>query len=95
MMDVAGLAPIEQTALLTEYARALDSARAHPILADPLAGATVAQIDSDFASLGATASVVALVALRAKMLDERIRAFIAAHSDAVVVDLGSTARSIG
>ena len=89
MMDVAGLAPIEQTALLTEYARALDSAHAHPILADPLASATVAQIDCDFTSLGATASVVALVALRAKMLDERIRAFVAAHSDAVVVDLGS------
>ncbi|WP_349268784.1 putative O-methyltransferase Omt [Mycolicibacterium parafortuitum] len=88
-MDVSGLAPIEQTALLTEYCRALDSRAARPILGDPLADATVRQIDHDFTTLGATPSVVALVALRAKMLDERIRAFVSAHPDAVVVDLGA------
>ncbi|MGE2835916.1 class I SAM-dependent methyltransferase [Mycobacterium sp. SMC-4] len=88
-MDVSGLAPLEQTALLTEYCRALDSAAPRPILGDLTAPATVAQIDHDFATLGATPSVVALVSLRAKMLDERIRAFVAAHPDAVVVDLGA------
>ncbi|CAA0106964.1 Uncharacterised protein [Mycolicibacterium vanbaalenii] len=88
-MDVSGLEPIEQTALLTEYARALDSRAAHPILGDALAAATVDKIEFDFAGLGATASVVALVALRAKMLDERIRAFVAENPGAVVVDLGA------
>lgn len=88
-MDVTGLAPIEQTALLTEYARALDSASRRPVLGDAFAEATVAKIDYDFATLGATPSVVALVAMRAKMLDERIRAFVAAHPDALVVDLGA------
>lgn len=88
-MDVTGLAPIEQTALLTEYCRALDSRSEKPILGDPRADATVRQIDHDFAALGARPSVVALVALRAKMLDERIRAYVAANPAAVVVDIGA------
>ncbi|MDA2893487.1 class I SAM-dependent methyltransferase [Mycolicibacterium sp. BiH015] len=88
-MDVSGLAPIEQTALLTEYCRALDSRAEKPILGDTHADATVRQIDHDFAGLGARPSVVALVALRAKMLDERIRAHVAANSAAVIVDIGA------
>ncbi|MGB1225782.1 MAG: class I SAM-dependent methyltransferase [Mycobacterium sp.] len=88
-MDVSGLATIEQTALLTEYCRALDSRATRPILGDPLADATVRNIDFDFSGLAATPSVVALVALRAKMLDERIRGFIAKNPEAVVVDIGA------
>jgi O-methyltransferase involved in polyketide biosynthesis len=88
-MDVSGLEPIEQTALLTEYCRALDSRAARPILGDPLADSTVSNIDFDFSGLAATPSVVALVALRAKMLDERIRGFIAKNPEAVVVDIGA------
>ncbi|WP_231750845.1 class I SAM-dependent methyltransferase [Mycobacterium sp. NAZ190054] len=88
-MDVSGLTPIEQTALLTEYCRALDSRAARPILGDRHAEVTVGEIDYDFTTLAATPSVVPLVALRAKMLDERIRSFITEHPDAVVVDLGA------
>ncbi|TPG32309.1 class I SAM-dependent methyltransferase [Mycolicibacterium hodleri] len=88
-MDVGGLTPIEETALLTQYARALDSRRSRPILGDSLANEVIAKIDYDFASLAATPSVVCLVALRAKMLDARIRAFVAEHPDAVVVDIGA------
>ncbi len=88
-MDVSGLEPIEQTALLTEYCRALDSRAEQPILGDTLADATIGKIDYDFTSLAATPSVVPLVALRAKMLDERIRMFVGENPDAVVVDLGA------
>ncbi|MGD9619455.1 MAG: class I SAM-dependent methyltransferase [Mycolicibacterium sp.] len=88
-MDVSHLDPIEQTALLTEYCRALDHRASRPILGDDLADRTVSQIDFDFAGLAATPSVVALVALRAKMLDARIRGFIDANTDPVVVDLGA------
>ena len=88
-MDVGALTPIEQTTLLTEYARALDSRAAHPILADPLSEDTIGRIDYDFDSLGAIPSVVCLVALRAKMLDAQLRTFIARHPDAVIVDLGA------
>jgi len=83
------LSPIEQTAFLTEYARALDSRWARPILGDTLAHDVVGNIDYDFAGLGVQTSVVCQTALRAKMLDDRVRAFVAAHPDAVVVDLGA------
>lgn len=86
---VAALTPLEQTALLTEYARALDSRWQRPILGDPLADQIVSQIDYDFAGFGVPANIVCQTALRAKMLDDRLREFTARHPDAVVVDLGA------
>jgi O-methyltransferase involved in polyketide biosynthesis len=83
------LTPVEQTAFLTEYARALDSRWPRPILGDTLANDVVGKIDYDFAGLGVQTSVVCQTALRAKMLDDRVRRFIAEHPDAVVVDLGA------
>jgi O-methyltransferase involved in polyketide biosynthesis len=83
------LSPIEQTAFLTEYARALDSRWPRPILGDSLADGVVGKIDYDFAGLGVQASVVCQAALRAKMLDDRLRRFVGDHPDAVVVDLGA------
>jgi O-methyltransferase involved in polyketide biosynthesis len=83
------LSPIEQTAFLTEYARALDSQWPRPILGDVLAHEVVGKVDYDFAGLGVQTSVVCQTALRAKMLDDRVRAFISEHPDAVVVDLGA------
>ncbi|HKV20694.1 MAG TPA: class I SAM-dependent methyltransferase [Mycobacterium sp.] len=83
------LSPIEQTAFLTEYARALDAGWAEPILGDTLASEVVDRIDYDFHGLGVQSSVVCQTALRAKMLDDRVRAFVQRHSDAVVVDLGA------
>jgi O-methyltransferase involved in polyketide biosynthesis len=83
------LSPVEQTAFLTVYARALDSRWPRPILGDALADEVVARIDYDFAGLGVQTAVVCQCALRAKMLDDRVRDFIAQHSDAVVVDLGA------
>ncbi|MDT5102617.1 MAG: hypothetical protein QOI25_130, partial [Mycobacterium sp.] len=83
------LTPVEQTAFLTEYARALDSRWPRPILGDTLADEVVGAVDYDFAGLGVQTSVVCQTALRAKMLDDRVRRFITEHPDAVVVDLGA------
>jgi len=83
------LTPVEQTAFLTVYARALDSRWRRPILGDRLADEVVGRIDYDFAGLGVQASVVCQTALRAKMLDDRVRDFVHKHHDAVVVDLGT------
>jgi O-methyltransferase involved in polyketide biosynthesis len=88
-IDVHDLSPLEQTALLTQYARALDSRWSRPILGDTLADDIIGKIDYDFAALGVPKSVVCQASLRAKMLDERVRAFTAEHPDAVVVDLGA------
>jgi O-methyltransferase involved in polyketide biosynthesis len=86
---ITELTPIERTALLTEYARALDSRWPRPILADAMADQIVSKIDYDFAGLGVPTSVVCQSALRAKMLDDRVRDFTSQHPDAVVVDLGA------
>lgn len=88
-VDVSDLTPLEQTALLTQYARALDSEWPRPILGDKLAHDIVDKIDYDFGALGVPTSVVCQAALRAKMLDDRVRAFVREHPDAVVVDLGA------
>ncbi|GAS98251.1 O-methyltransferase [Mycolicibacterium canariasense] len=88
-VDTAELSAVEQTALLTVYARALDSRWQQPILGDTLADDVVGKIDYDFAGLGVQTSVVCQAALRAKMLDDRIRDFVVRHPDAVVVDLGA------
>src|ERR1700735_5549777 len=86
---ITDLTPVEQTAFVTQYARALDSRWPRPILGDTLADEIVAKIDYDFHSLGVPASAVRQTALRAKMLDDRVRDFVAEHPDAVVVDLGA------
>jgi O-methyltransferase involved in polyketide biosynthesis len=83
------LTPVERTAFLTEYARALDSRWPRPILGDTLADDVVAKIDYGFTGLGVQTSVVCQTALRAKMLDDRVRDFVERHADAVVVDLGA------
>jgi O-methyltransferase involved in polyketide biosynthesis len=88
-LDVTELSQLEQTALLTQYARALDSRWARPILGDTLADDIVRKIDYDFTGLGVPTSVVCQSALRAKMLDDRVRAFVAERPAAVVVDLGA------
>ncbi|MGB8405457.1 MAG: class I SAM-dependent methyltransferase [Mycobacterium sp.] len=87
-ISVESLTPLEKTALLTVYARALDNRARRSILSDTWADSVVAAIDYDFAGLRVQTSVACQTALRAKMLDDRVRVFTAAHPDAVVVDLG-------
>src|SRR6201993_3795097 len=86
---IADLTPVELTAFVTQYGRALDRRWPRPILGDTLAAEIVANIDFDFDGLGVPASAVRQTALRAKMLDDRLRDFVAQHPDAVVVDLGA------
>jgi O-methyltransferase involved in polyketide biosynthesis len=86
---ITDLTPVERTALVTLYARALDSRCPRPILGDRLAADIVARIDYDFEALGVPSSAVRQTALRAKLLDERARRFIGEQPDAVVVDLGA------
>jgi O-methyltransferase involved in polyketide biosynthesis len=88
-INVDGLAPVERTAFLTLYARALDSRCRRPILFDTVAGDVASKLDYDFDAMRIRAGVRCPVALRAKMLDERIQRFTTEHPDAVVVDLGA------
>ncbi|MEB3021865.1 class I SAM-dependent methyltransferase [[Mycobacterium] crassicus] len=88
-ITVSEFSLVEQTAFLTAYARALDNRAPVPILGDKLSDRVVGLIDYDFAAFRIPASVVRQTALRAKMLDDRVRAFTTANPDAVVVDLGA------
>ena len=87
--SVAGLSPLEKTGLLTLYARVLDSRSPQPILGDVLADEISRGIDYEFGTLPLPPSVRYPVALRAKLLDERVRMFVAQHPNAVVVDVGA------
>ncbi|BBX44557.1 class I SAM-dependent methyltransferase [Mycobacterium cookii] len=86
---ISRLTPVELTAFVTQYARALDSRWPTPILGDTLADDIVSKIAYDFDAMGVPSSAVRQTALRAKMLDDRVRRFVAEHPDAVVVDLGA------
>jgi O-methyltransferase involved in polyketide biosynthesis len=88
-IDVSDFTPLERTALLTQYARALDSRWPRPILGDTLADEIVAKVDFDFHALGVPSSAVRQTALRAKMLDDRARSYISEHPNAVIVALGA------
>ncbi|GAA1970798.1 class I SAM-dependent methyltransferase [Amycolatopsis minnesotensis] len=83
---------VQETLLLTLYARAKDSALPRPVLGDTrsaeLAGEIARETGYDFAKLKASATLARSTALRAKRLDETVRAFVASHPDAVVLDLG-------
>ncbi|BBX14796.1 class I SAM-dependent methyltransferase [Mycobacterium novum] len=86
---VTEFSQVEQTAFLTAYARALDHRAETPILGDAFSDRVIGLIDYDFAGLRIPASVVRQTALRAKMLDDRVRRYTAANPAAVVVDLGA------
>src|ERR1700744_6436454 len=88
-IGITELTPVERTAFVTQYARALDSRSPRPILGDTLADEIVGKIDYDFRALGVPPTAVRQTALRAKMLDDRARNFIAEHPDAVILALGA------
>ncbi|MFC3448262.1 class I SAM-dependent methyltransferase [Amycolatopsis speibonae] len=82
------LDPLRETLLLTLQAKALDAKTPDPILGDAHSVGIAEEIDYDFAKLKLKPSLVCGTALRAKKLDEAVRAFVADHPDAVVLDLG-------
>ncbi|MEV1243353.1 class I SAM-dependent methyltransferase [Nonomuraea sp. NPDC049750] len=79
---------IQETLLLTLYARALDAELPSPILGDTLSADLAGGIDYDFRKLKVKPNLVLTTALRAKKLDDVVRAYTAAHPGCVVLDLG-------
>ncbi|MFG3621483.1 class I SAM-dependent methyltransferase [Nocardia sp. NPDC047654] len=82
------LDPIQETLLLTLQARALDAATRTPILGDTQQAELADRIDYDFTKLKLKPSLICGTALRAKKLDDAVRAFTLTHRNAVVLDLG-------
>jgi O-methyltransferase involved in polyketide biosynthesis len=80
---------VPETLLWTFYFRALEAARPHGLLSDPLAVELVRRIDYPFAErLGQGAGRAQWQALRAATFDAAIREFLATHPGGTVVALG-------
>ena len=82
------LGAVQETLFIPLAARALETQRKHPVLRDPRAVEMVRSIDYDAAKYGRGAGGLVTV-LRTAIIDFWVRAFLAAHPAATVVELGT------
>ena len=80
---------IPETMLITLWAKATENKQAAPLLRDEKAGEIISKIDYDFSKFKKAKFSQAGVCVRAKLIDKETRAFIKAHPDAIVVQLGA------
>lgn len=80
------LTPLEKTLLVTLTGRALDARKPRPLLGDHLAAAVSSRLVHETVKVSDTVAIA--VCVRSAMLDRLVDRFIAAHRDAVVVELG-------
>lgn len=78
----------KETLLIALYGKALESRRPDSVLGDRFADEATRRIDYNFARLKVDRNMGVGLALRAKTLDDWVRAFLANHPDAVVLHLG-------
>jgi O-methyltransferase involved in polyketide biosynthesis len=89
-VDVSDLGQIQETLLITLWARAAESQRPRPILRDPRAVEIVRSIDYDFDRFRReTVITQATACVRATVFDRWVRDFLGRHPDGVVVEIGS------
>lgn len=81
------LGAVQETALLTLYGRAWVSQQGSGLLNDASAVEIVRRLDFDFAKWNGLASLTAL-AIRARVYDEQVQAFLAKHPEGSIVELG-------
>ena len=82
------LGAVQETLFIPLAARALETQRKHPVLRDPRAVEMVRSIDYDAAKYGRGAGGFVTI-LRTAVIDFWVRAFLAAHPAATVVELGT------
>lgn len=80
---------VPETMLIPLYARAVETARPNAIIRDPHAVAMMNQLDYDFSKFDDAPLSALGVAIRTEIFDELTRAYLDAHPDAVVVNLGA------
>jgi O-methyltransferase involved in polyketide biosynthesis len=83
------LGDVQETLLIPLYFRARETGRADAIVRDPEAVRLVAEIDYDFSRFDAAWIVGLDCVIRSEIFDERVRAFIARHPEAVIINLGA------
>lgn len=82
------LTPVEKTVYLTVVSRARDAESSEPILDDHWSLTLRDELDYDFDALRMPVKEKFTVAIRGRQLDDWCREFVAAHPDAVVIELG-------
>ncbi|SFD53519.1 class I SAM-dependent methyltransferase [Streptomyces aidingensis] len=89
-MTAPGIRPgtVQETLLIPLYGRAVDHARAEPVLGDARAAELVTAIDYDFARFDGVPSLLGAV-LRTALFDHWTREFLADHPDGTVVEIGT------
>jgi len=83
------LGDVQETLLIPLHFRARETGRPDAIVRDPEAVRLVAEIDYDFARFDAAWIVGLDCVIRTEIFDERVRAFVARHPDAVIINLGA------
>ncbi len=83
------LGDVQETLLIPLHFRARETARPDAIVRDPEAVRIVAAIDYDFARFDEARIVGLDCIIRSEIFDERVRAFIERHPDAVIINLGA------
>ena len=75
--------------LITLWAKATELKQQNPLLRDEKAADIISKIDYDFSKFKKAKFSQAGVCVRASLIDGETRKFIAAHPDAVVIQLGA------
>jgi methyltransferase (TIGR00027 family) len=89
-VDVSDLGQIQETLLITLWARAAESQRPNPILSDPRAVEIMKAIDYDFDRFRRETVITQPSAcVRATVFDRWVRDFLERHPDGVVVEIGA------
>lgn len=83
------LTEIPETMLTTLWAKAVETDRPNPLLRDEKAKEIIGQIDYDFSKFKKAKLSQVGCCIRAKLIDNEVRMFLAQHPDAVVIQLGA------
>ncbi|WP_298643108.1 class I SAM-dependent methyltransferase [uncultured Cardiobacterium sp.] len=83
------LTTLSETLLIPLWAKAVEQQQSAPLLRDPVAPQMLARLDYDFGKYAKATASQAGCCGRAWLFDEQARHFIAAHPDAVVVQIGA------
>jgi O-methyltransferase involved in polyketide biosynthesis len=83
---------VQETMLLPLWGRARARETRPDLLIDPHAEAIIAQLDCDFSTIEESTSAYGGIGwiIRARRFDDAVKAFIAEHPDATVVNLGAS-----
>jgi O-methyltransferase involved in polyketide biosynthesis len=87
-VDKITLTEEKETLLIPLYGKAKESEKKHPVLVDKKAVEIVNQIDYDFKSLKIPEKTNTMMCLRAKLIDNFVKEFLAKNKESVALHLG-------